>query len=226
MDIKPYFYFIGTTIFLPIWILLFVKKENRKDMLLVGILAGIMAIIADELYSSKDYWNPVSIFSKFPFESFYYGFIFGGIGTEFYELVFGKRNSKKRMYSTRIIWLLIFAIITVLSFVVTVNILGLNSVIACLVAPLINGVIVAVIRKDLFIPQLWNGLFIMTLTFIMFQVLLLINSNLFSEYWMLENLSQIFLLNIPLEEYLFGFFVGFGTCNLYEFLFGYSIVKN
>jgi len=94
MDIRQYFYFIGVTLFLPIWIVLFLNKERRKDMLLLGLIAGVLAIFFGYYYANIDYWKPVYIIKNFLFEDFYYGFIFGGISSEIYELVFNKRNSK------------------------------------------------------------------------------------------------------------------------------------
>jgi hypothetical protein len=224
MDIKPYFYFIGTTIFVPLWIILFVKKENRKDMLLIGTIVGILAVIVEHLYSRSDYWNPQFIFPNFPFESFYYGLIFGGISTELYELIFQKRNSLKKLHPNRFKILPFFILFTALCFLFFVDMLELKSTIAYLIPPLGIGLTVAIFRKDLFISQIWNGLFLTIITFIMFQILLLINPLLFEEYWYLGS-ETIYIIGVPLEELAFGFFVGFGLCNLYEFLFGYSLIK-
>lgn len=55
MNWQQYFYFIGTTVFLPIWILLFLKKESRKDMLITGLFMGLGAVIIEHLYAKIDY---------------------------------------------------------------------------------------------------------------------------------------------------------------------------
>jgi len=65
----------------------------------------------------------------------------------------------------------------------------------------------------------------MILTALMFWVLLIIEPELFIKYWYINNLSGIFILGIPIEELLFGFSVGFGFANIYEFTFGYSVIK-
>lgn len=113
----------------------------------------------------------------------------------------------------------------IFSFIFFVNILKLNSIIAHIISPIFLGIIIGVFRKDLFIDQIYNGIFIMILTALMFWVLLVIEPQLFIKYWYIDNLSGVFILNIPIEEYLFAFAVGFGLGNIYEFTFGYSLIK-
>ncbi|NCC70396.1 hypothetical protein EOM09_02335 [bacterium] len=226
MNWQQYFYFIGTTVFLPIWILLFLKKESRKDMLLTGLFMGLGAVIIEHLYAKIDYWTPIFIFSKFPFEDFYYGFIFGGIGSELHEIILRKKNSLKKLYPTHKKTIIFLFLICFFSFIFFVNILKLNSIIAHIFAPILIGVFIGILRKDLFIDQIYNGIFIMILTTLMFWILLIIEPQLFIKYWYIDNLSGIFILKIPIEEYLFAFAVGFGLGNIYEFTFGYSVIKN
>lgn len=113
----------------------------------------------------------------------------------------------------------------IFSFIFFVNILKLNSIIAHIISPIFVGIIIGIFRKDLFIDQIYNGFFIMILTILMFWALLIIEPQLFIKYWYIDNLSGVFILNIPIEEYLFAFAVGFGLGNIYEFTFGYSLIK-
>lgn len=215
-----YFYFIGITIFLPIWLLLFFKKERQKDMLFVGTILGIGAVLIQHFYAKFDYWNPPYLFQTFPFEDFYYGFIFGGISAEFYELVINKQNKLKKRPQKHTKLILVFALITALSFLILVDLLRINSIVAHIIPPLIVGIITGVIRKDLFIYAIFNGLFLVILTIVMFSVLLIIEPDLFIKYWYTNNLLGIYIFNIPVEELFFAFAVGFGAGNLYEVIFG------
>lgn len=158
MEWQQYFYFIGITVFVPFWLILFWKKENRKDIIFVGITVGIVATIIEHLYSKLDYWNAIYLFQKFPFEDFYYSFVFGGISAELYEIVLRKRNSLRRMYPVHKSIIIVFALITGFSFIILVNFLKINSTIACIIPPLITGITVGIIRKDLFIYELYNGI--------------------------------------------------------------------
>jgi hypothetical protein len=222
MDYRQYFYFIGITILVPVWIYLFLKRERRKDMILFGTLLGIGAVIIDHMYAKFDYWNPVFIFPDFPFEDFYYGFIFGGISTELYEAVFHKRNSLRKVYATHKKLLVIMALVTALSFWLSVDVLKLNSIIAHVIPPIMAGIAVTLIRKDLLIPEILNALLVTGLTFVMFKILLFIYPDIFINHWYLENLSNIYISQIPIEELLFAFAVGFGMGSLYELVYGYS----
>ena len=113
---------------------------------------------------------------------------------------------------------------SLLVFWVTVNIFKLNSIIACMTVPLIIGIVVMAFRKDFILPSLINGILTTIISIIMFQVLLLIYTEIFINHWLLNRLSDIFLFNIPIEELFFAFTVGFGLGHLYEFTFGYSEV--
>ncbi len=220
-----YFYFIGITVFVPIWVILFSKKERRKDMLFIGILMGIGAVVIEHLYAKLDYWSPVFIFPKFPFEDFYYGFIFGGISAEFYELIFKVRDSKRRRYPTHKSLIIISALITGFSFLVLVTLVGMNSIVAHVIPPLVIGLVVVTMRREFLVFSVFNGVAIAIITFFMFQILLFIYPDMLLNHWMLENLSGIYFFNLPVEELLFAFSVGFGAANIYEVIFGYSEVK-
>lgn len=224
INLQPYFYFIGVTLIVPLWVLLFIRKDKRKDMLLVGVLSGIAAIILDKYYATVDYWHPISIINWLPFDDFYYGFIYGGVAAELYEFIFKKKNSPKptkRSYAS-LLYLFIFGLIA--SFLVMVNIFHLNSITAHIVPPLAFGCIIPLLRKDLFIPELISGFIITILTYCMFLILILIYPEIFANHWELSKLSGIYITGIPIEELLFAFSVGFLTGNAYEFLYGYSLV--
>jgi hypothetical protein len=224
MEIQQYFYFIGTTIFLPIWIYLFLKKDKRNDMLFIGICFGICAVIF-EYYAIIDYWSPVFIIPNVPLESFYYGFIFGGISAEISELILKKRNSKRRVYATHKALVLLFAIIIFVPFIIVKYIFKLNSIIGFIIPLYIVGFINIYHHRELWKSSVVNAIATTVLTVIMFQILLALNPNLFTEYWHLNNLSGIFWLRLPIEELLFAASIGFGSANAFEVIWGYKLVK-
>lgn len=224
MGFEQYFYIIGTTIFLPLWLWMFSKRDKRKDMLFVGLCFGIGAVIIEKLYANVDYWNPVYIFPSIPLEDFYYGFIFGGISSEIYEVLFNKENSKRRVYRTKKKLLVLFSVLTAFSFWLVVDLLKLNSIIAHIVPPLLVGLISGIIHKDIWKPSIINGIILAILTFIGFQLLLIIYPDLFINHWHLDKLSGILILSIPIEEILFAFSIGFGAANLFEVVYGYKVV--
>ncbi len=219
-----YFYFIGVTIFLPLWIVLFWNKERRKDMLLLGLIAGVLAVFFGYYYANLDYWRPIYLFPNILFEDFYYGFIFGGISTEIYEFLFHKRNSVRRLYPRHLVLFIGLVVSSLVIFFLIVNILKLNSIVACLVVPLVMGIATIIFRPDLMKSSIYNGLITTIITVIMFKIILLYYPQLFANHWFLNKLSGLFFLSIPLEEVIFAFAVGFGIGNIYEFAFGYAQV--
>lgn len=184
----------------------------------MGIIMGIGGILIDQFYAKWDYWNPVFILPNIPFEDFYYGFVLGGISAEFYEIILPIKEiqeSKKPKKG----WLILSAILTVAAFFITVNVLSINSIIAHILPPLMIGILIAFPNKNLLIFECINGISVSILTFLMFQALLLINPNLFENYWIMENLNGLYVLNIPIEELVFAFALGFGTALFYETIF-------
>lgn len=125
------------------------------------------------------------------------------------------------MYKTNAKLLLIFSLVIGFCFWLFVDTLNINSIVAHIVPPIIVGLAVAVLRKDLFVSELINGFLLTGLTLLMFRILLAFYPPLFENHWRLNNLSGLFLLGIPIEELLFAFSVGFGAGNLYELIFGY-----
>lgn len=225
IDLTDYCYFWGSIIVLPLWIIMFIiKKETRKEMIISSIMFGIAAVLIEKYYAIKDYWNPNYIFNGIYLEDFIYGFLFGGIASVTLEIFEGyhmKKTGKKHYMLA-----LSLAIATCLIFILLVNILKMNSIIAHIIPLILVGTVVILMNKKLFIPSIISGFIIMLITFFVFQFMLRINPDIFKEYWMLHNLSNIFIINILLEEYIFAFALGFGTAGFYELINGYDLVKD
>lgn len=225
MNFIEYAYFWGTLIILPLWIIIFVLiKEVRKEMIKSSILFGIAAVLIEKFYAIKDYWNPNYIFKGIYLEDFIYGFLFGGIASVTFEAFMGYHIRKKEKTHYKIG--VLCAIITCLTFVILVNVLKVNSIVAHIIPPLIVGIIVIVMNKKLLIPSILSGIIITTVTFLVFQFVLSINPSVVKDYWMLDNISNILIVNIPIEEYLFAFALGFGLPGFYELIKGYDLVKD
>lgn len=224
MDITKNFYFWGTTLLLPLWFLLFKSKGRRRDMLLLGVFMGFVVVITEFFYARFDYWHPTYIIPALPLEDFYYGFIFGGISTEIYEAIFQKRNSAKRKYPVQMKFILIYLAVTIVSLLVLIDLLNVNSTWAFIISLLLIGAAEILLRKDLFIPAVMNGLLTAMLTILMFSILIVFYPDIFKANWLLGNLSGFSILSIPFEEIFFAFAVGLVAGNAYELIYGYGIV--
>lgn len=223
---EKYFYLLGVLLCVPLWLAMFLRSNHRRDMVLFGVIFGLGAVVLGFFYARFDYWHPSYIISGIYLEDFLYGFVFGGISTEIAEFLMGKANPKKPTYPAREQFVLIFCIVTMVCFMVLVEVLNLNSIWAHIMSPLLVGVIISLMRHDLFKVSVVSGLMIMILAFLMLSALRIIfTTPVFYEHWQMDNLLGIFVLGIPLEELLFAFALGFGAANVYEFISGYSLVE-
>ena len=219
-------YLWGSLLLLPLWLYGFLKnKDSRKEMIVCGILFGIAAIIIGYFYAIKDYWNPPYIFDNFlHIEDFIYGFLFGGIAAEIFEIILSMKSIKKKEKPRKDL-IIIFSFISIFCFIFFVNILNYNSIIAHIVPPLLVGLFCVIYRKDFILPTVLSGIFLLVITFIWQSIILLIYPSCILSIWMLENLSGILISGIPIEELIFAFSLGFGASCFYELIMGYEYVK-
>lgn len=232
MNLEYYFtlestsYLWGSLLLLPLWLYGFIKnKESRKEMILCGILFGFAAIAIGYIYAIKDYWNPPYIFNNIlHIEDFIYGFLFGGIASEIFEIILRMKSVKKDQKPRKNL-IIIFGLMAISCFILFVNILNWNSIVAHIVPPLFVGIFCWVYRRDFIIPTILSGIFLLIITFIWQSIILLIYPNVIINIWLLENLSGIFVNNIPIEELIFAFSLGFGASCFYELINGHKYVK-
>ncbi len=199
------------------WIFIFFNKEtNKREMLSIGTLFGILAVMIGKRYSLLDYWHPNYIL--FPLEDFLYAFLFSGIITEWYKFFFSFSKNKPGQKHYIFAWMSLF--ITVISFILITDILGFNSFFSYIMAPILIGIFIAIKKPQIFKIQVLSALFATILTFIIFQILLLVNPDFVMTTWKIEKLSGILFLSIPIEEYIFAFSLGFGLSLFYKFISG------
>jgi len=219
-------YLWGITLLLPLWLYGFIKyKGSRNEMLRSGLIFGVGSILIGYFYATKDYWNPPYIFNNvLHFEDFLYGFFFGGLASEIFEIILGKK-SIKRTKKPHKKFVIVALIITIATFVICVNILKLNSIVAHILPPMIIGLICIVYRRDFIVPAILSGLFLLIITFAWQSLIMLFYPEVISNIWYVQNLSGVLISGIPLEELIFGFSLGFGASCFYELLMGYEYTK-
>jgi hypothetical protein len=219
-------YLWGSLLLLPLWLLGYIKnKDSRKEMVICGVLFGITAVAIGYLYANKDYWNPPYIFNNvLHLEDFLYGFLFGGISAEIYEIVLGFRDERINM-KRRLYLLPVFLIITILCFYLLIDLLGWNSIFAHILPPFIVGLLAITFRKDFILPTILAGIFMLIVTFLWQKAILLLYPSMISDYWLMDNLSGNLITGVPIEELIFAFALGFGASSFYELVMGYEYVK-
>lgn len=233
VDNFQYTYLLGSLIALPPWLYLFIhRKDCRKEILIASFCVVILAIIWAPWFL-KDYWMPEYVHSYFfknwrlgGGEDFLYGFFLGGISNVIYEEVFGKRFCKRRDRKHHWSWFLIpFFALFFLVFGLPVY-FGINSIYASLVSFFILSIFMIYFRRDLFVDSLVSGFLVGLLTLLSYLVFLAFFPGVIHSWWLIPNLSGIFILEVPIEELLWAFGVGMVAGPFYEFFMGLKFKKS
>ena len=194
-------------------------------MITVSIFTGLCGPVSELLYLS-DYWKP-QLFNGWAIgiEDFLFGFFIGGIASVIYEVLFRKhfRTIKKRRPKS-FVTLLVFALFVFVTSILFIS--GLNSIYSTSIAMILIGVLVSVLRKDLFIDSVMSGLLMGLTLFILYFIFLNLYPEAISRWWLIHNISGLFVWKVPVEELLWAFGLGVMVGPLYEFFAGNVIKKS
>lgn len=223
-------YLFGTLIFGLIWLLIFVKRKDlRKEQLYMGTLIGLAGFTEPLFYGS--YWSP-QFFISLPninigIESILLCFFYGGIASTLYEFIFNeilKKTSRESKKERKLETLLsIFIGITVSLF--CWSIFKINFIYATIYGMLSVGFTLIFFRKDLFTSCLINGIIMAILSFIVLYIFGQVFSGIFNLWWRLDLLSGLRIFEVPFEEIMWHFALGFAAGPMYEVWKGYSDYK-
>lgn len=220
-------YLVLTIPFLLIWLLLYLlKKDTRKEQLIMSFLLMPLGPISEILYF-QDYWTPPSVLflSVGPFallvEDLLFIFSIGGIASVIYKVIFRKKLSKLPEVSIHKVGLpIIFISASLVTFLLFWY--GLNSIFATSVGFVLAALWIIGQRKDLFTDSLVSGFCVMLVMFISYFFLFNVISNsenLVEQGWLIYHTSfDIRLFNIPMTEMVWGFSWGMLVGPLYEFV--------
>ncbi len=215
-----YAYIVGALIPFPLWVVFFARRKDlRKEMIMVGTNVGLIAIITDFTWTQKDYWNPLKYISvsNFTWQEFLVGFILGGILAVPYE-VFSNKEIEVSKFDLKRSMFLLFTILS--SFFIFTNLLKINSIYSSIIGLLMSFILVLFTRKDLLINSFVSGLLALMVSVILYSVYLIIYPDIFYDWWLLNNISGIFVWKIPIEELIW--FTSFGMVAGASYKFSHS----
>lgn len=212
-----YAYLVGDIIFLIFWLILYYfRKDLRKEMIIMGVLITITGVIAEYYMWTKDWWKPPTITGTIiGIEDFLLGFTNGGIAAVLYEEIFRKRLYRREK-KHNIVVIILFIVVIFLMYFLFKNI-GLTSAVTTIVSFSFIGIILMLVRKDLFISSIINGILMVLVCSIVYYALMILSPGYVEKIWVFNKLSGIIVTGIPLEDIIFYFLVGFLVAPLYEY---------
>lgn len=174
----------------------------------MSIIGGILAITTERYYM-WDYWKPqyMSGFSLF-FADFLFGFSVAGVAATLYDAVFQK---KKILKSGKAHYLIFFVLlISNVAFLYAGSAFtSINSMYLCYISVSLILVVILSLRWDLWKISLTSGLLLGIIYLVLFRVLLIsLYPHLITHYWIVQNLSGIYIDHVPLEEVVWAIFTG------------------
>jgi hypothetical protein len=227
-----YTYLLGTLIFAPIWIMLFINRRDLdKKIIFISLVIGLLAILWSPFFWI-DYWHP-NYLIKFSFlswqlggiEDFLYGFFAGGITSAIYEEFFGKKFAKRKNRKHRWILLTIpLFFIFIIGFSTSIF-FHFNSLYAALISFSLGSLFIFFYRKDLLKDTLLSGLVFGIITLCFYLIFINIFPGIIQRWWYLEKISGKLFLGIPLEELYWAFGMGALGGPIYEFMMGIKLTK-
>jgi hypothetical protein len=217
-------------IFLFFWLILFFwRKDNRKEMLFISTLLGVVSIILEPL-CFQDWWHPLTITGTIPgIEDFLFGFVVGGIAAVIYEDFFKvglkekKRSKKKELINNlNLIGLFLLGLIIIfLSFFF----LDINTFLSSSIIMLITIVVMYLKRPDLIQDSIFSGIMLTLLAFLVYTLVQIINPGWVESLWYFQNVPHIIIFNLPIDDILWYFLAGALLGPLYEFWKQAKLVK-
>ncbi len=217
-------YLFGSLVCLLIWAVLFAsRKDLRREMLIMSLLFTIFS--AAEYFWTIDWWRPETITgTRIGIEDFILGFATGGIAAVLYEEVMRRRSY--RAFGNKHTWQ--FIALSALGPIVTATTFRyfhVTTFIATIIASIIVGMIIMSVRPDLLNQAIISGLLVMLVSMAIYQCIILFSPGFIERTWLLDSLSGLTLLHIPIEDLTLYFFVGFITAPLYEYWQGLRLRK-
>jgi hypothetical protein len=220
-----YAYLLGDLLLLlPIWLLVFYFRRDLRIKLLSTSLFGLLITPFFVNWYTKDYWYPETIIGKMlSIEDFLFGFLISGVFSSLYLIIQRKTFSKKRKEAKPWI-ILVFLFLSIFFYSLGHSVLSsVNSIYLTSLISLVFSIIVIFKRKDLAKNILITGTCAAILHLCGYLLFIQFFPAIFDKWWMLDNLSYIQILSIPIEELIWAFGWGMVTSSIYEIHLGLAI---
>lgn len=213
-------YLFGSLLFMVYWLYFWIRfKENRKQMLIFGVIFGALGPISGALWFTSDWWYPDTVLGyKAGIEDALLGFSHGGISSVVYLLFYkekGDKNLKINIYRGIVLFSLV-SLITMFIFLV----FRINSFYANCIGIVAGMIFVFIQRRDLLGISFLSGILMMIFSVPVYAFLSYLSPGWVEQAWMLDNLSGIVWMGAPIEDLAWYFFVGASISIMYPYFVG------
>lgn len=210
----------GLTLLVP-WIAAHLARPDLRRELWVSSLVTVPLGPIFQYWYLRDYWRP-ALLGPWPVgvEDLLFGFTAGGLGAVSYEVLFNRARVPRYGRQNPVFFVLAF--LGGLGAHALLVPAGVNSIYVSIAVFAAVTAFMLVRRPDLVVVALVSGLSLAVLMVAAYQGVLLLHEGLFTEHWMLDNLSGAFVLGVPIEEPLWG--LGWGAFIGTAWKYGYGEV--
>lgn len=214
-----YIYLFAATLFLIPWVAFFALRQDlRKGMLVVSLFIGVLSVVTAHYWWTIDWWRPATITgTTVGIEDFLSGFATGGLMTFAYEVIFRKKlyraRSTRKNGPSHITLLLLLALLTAWLFWGV----GFTSFWSSLIAMAIVTGIIFFYRKDLVWAGVASGILMALVSLPIYLITIAFAPLWVQDTYLLEKLSGVLVIGIPIEELVFWFMAGLLFGPFYEY---------
>lgn len=214
-----------TIMSIPWFICFFLRKDLRKEMLIMSLLIGIGSAITGYVWWTTDWWRPETITGTIiGIEDFLIGFVNGGVAAVIYEVVSGEKQKQKK-YLAKSSEILSFCLLC--AFVISFGTwwVGLTTFWASSIGMVISVMLLLYYRKDLLKNALLSGLLMAIVSLPAYYISEKLSPGWISSTFQYEHLSGLHIVKAPLEDIVFYFLFGMWTGPFYELWKGEVVKK-
>lgn len=218
-------------VFLVVWLALFVLRKNtRKEMLVMSLVFAFAGPLADILYT-QDWWRPLSLTNTtIGPEALLVGFMIGGIASIIYEVIFQKRLETHKVFKAkeaqRNFSFLSILLISAILFFGSFYLLKFNSLFSTILALLVPTIMIWIKRRDLILDSFGTGIFLVIVASLVYSVLEFLTPGWVHAFWFFKNVPDIIIFNLPLDDIIWYFLAGLFIGPLYEYWQESKLVDN
>ena len=217
-----YVWLLWSSAFLVPWIALYLANPLMRGVMWRTSLATGLFGLTEPVFVPA-YWNPPSLFelaqrTRFDIESLIFSFAIGGVGVVLYSALTrthlapvsaAARHEPLHRYHRMALYVPVAAFVPLV-------LLPWNAIYAALTALLLGGAASVVCRPHLVRKTLTGGVLFLGLYGAFMFALSLSAPGYIAHVWNLPALSGVLIVDIPLEEFLFGAAFGLYWSSVYE----------